>query len=422
MTLAEVPLFTLAETPALRAALDELHDPDAGIVVCEMSVGHRREQQLADDMLTALGADLSRPGGARNENERWQRAIAWLAAYEPDDLVILGADRVSWKAWRDLAEAAAFVEARLWLVMKNDGPLPRLANDWLRKWYPWQHLGADGGRALLTALRPRPRRAEVRRSFPRVPAASFTLFRALAYEGLSPNEFELVDAVWSEALEQTRSWIGEQDEGDEQSVAGFLRELVAGCATHDEVITRLRGAQVAFFLADCLLLVNELQIAARAEQAPSALTDEDIKVLREEQAARISSLAVLAALSGHGGAALSRVRLADVAADGGTATIAGQAIQVPDLARPILRAQRIWLRMAGAQGDDAFLGATAGHHPDEKKLQDTLSQLTAETGLRLAGRYTRHVNESEQRWLRRYGVSVQFLQQEARNPEGVGLR
>lgn len=422
MTIAEVPLFTLVETPALRSALNELHDPDAGIVVCDMSVGHRRVQQLADDMLTALGADLSRPGGARNENERWQRAIAWLAAYDPDDLVIVGADRVSWKAWRDLAEAAAFAEARLWLVMKTGASLPRHADDWLRKWYPWQQLGANGERVLLAALQPRPRPQAIARSFPRVPAASFTLFRALAYEGLGPSEFELVDAAWSEALERTRSWIGEQDEGDEQTVASFLRELVAGCAKHDEVITRLRGAQVAFFLADCLLLVNELQIAARAEQAAGVVADEDVKVLREEQAARISSLAVLAALSGHGGTSLSRVRLADVAVDGASAAIAGRTVQVPQLARPILRAQRLWLRIAGAKDDDAFLGTGPGHRPDDKKLQDALSQLSGETGLRLAGRYTRHVDESEHRWLRRYGVSVQFLQQEARNPEGVGLQ
>jgi len=259
------------------------------------------------------------------------------------------------------------------------------------------------------------------RSFPRVPEASFLLFRALAYEALPKAQFELVDAAWSEGLSATRAWIERQETAEEEAVAAFLRELIGKCTTRDEMVTRLRGAQVAYFLADCLLLINERQLNARAEQAPSAISDEDIDVLRENQSPRTASLAVLGALSGAGGTALAGVTLADVAVDGSSAVVAGRRVRVPVRAQPVLRAQRLWLRMAGVVDDaQPFLGTGPGHRPSEKKLQDTLVRLTGETGLLLAGRYTRHAKEDDAHWIRRYGVSVQLLQQEPRNPDGFG--
>lgn len=420
MTLHQPPLFVLTETPALRARIEALHDLHAGVVVCRMSSGHRRIEQLANDLMTALGKDLSRASGARNQDERWQRATAWLAAYEPRELVVLGADRVGWKAWRDLTELAAFVGARLWLVMSHETQR-REEKEFLTKWRAWRVVGDEREFAALMGTPAVATAPERTRSFPRVPQASFLLFRALAYESLAKREFELVDAAWGDALASTRAWIGEQDVAEEEAVAAFLRALIAPCASRDELVTRLRGAQVAFFLADCLLLINERQLDARAEQAPSPISDEDVLILCKQQSARDASLALLGVLSGAGGTALAEVALSDVAYDGTAAVVAGRSLQVPPAAAVVLRAHRLWLLMAGAhEADERFFATSPGHRPSARGTQNVLSALTGQTGLRLAGRHTRHAPESDKRWAGRYGISVQLLHQEARNPEGTG--
>jgi len=64
----------------------------------------------------------------------------------------------------------------------------------------------------------------------------------------------------------------------------------------------------------------------------------------------------------------------------------------------------------------------AGHAPVGKKMQLRLTELGEETGLRLADHWTRHVDETQQRWIQRYGISIQMLREEPSNPEGIGLR
>ena len=188
-------------------------------------------------------------------------------------------------------------------------------------------------------------------------------------------------------------------------------------------MTRLRGAQVAYFLADCLLLVNERQIDLRSTQAPQTLSSEDIAALCEQQTPREAAIGLLGALSGAGGRALAATAMADVAKDGASATVAGRRVHVPVRARPILRAQRLWLQIDGV-ADDAqpFLATNAGHKPTPKKIQMLLTELGAETGIRLAGHWNRHVDENDRSWVRRYGLSIHLLHQEPRNPDGIGLR
>jgi len=55
-------------------------------------------------------------------------------------------------------------------------------------------------------------------------------------------------------------------------------------------------------------------------------------------------------------------------------------------------------------------------------MQLRLTELGEETGLRLADHWTRHVDETQQRWIQRYGISIQMLREEPSNPEGIGLR
>lgn len=169
------PHYIVLETPELRERLEELHDLDRGILVCEMTSGHRRVEQLANDLLVALGKDLSKRQGARNQYDRWQRTVAWVAAYEPRDIVILRADRVGWTAWRDLVDLANFAEARLWLVMRST-TYKRSDREWLTRWRVSETLE---GEALLMALAPKrtpPKKDVTPRAFPRVPESSFVFF------------------------------------------------------------------------------------------------------------------------------------------------------------------------------------------------------------------------------------------------------
>jgi hypothetical protein len=85
--------YVVHETPQLREQLEELHDLDRGILVCRISSGHRRVEQLANDVLAALGKDLSKRQGARNQSERWQRTVAWVVAHDMREIIVLGADR-----------------------------------------------------------------------------------------------------------------------------------------------------------------------------------------------------------------------------------------------------------------------------------------------------------------------------------------
>ena len=413
--------YLVSESPELRDALEGLHDPYQGIIVCHITSGHLRNEQLSNDLLVALSKDLSKRQGSRNQAERWQRTCAWVAAYNPTDLVVVGADRVGWRAWQDLSDLASFADACLWLVMRSTTH-KRYDREWLTRWRSWPSVDATTLLAELSQRRRKEQRSS-KRAFPRAPEASFVLFRAMAYRGLSPEEFRVMDAAWADAVERARHWVAEQPSASEEAVARFLRRLVANCDTRDEVVTRLRGAQVGFFLADCLLLINERKLDLRAAQAPQSLSDEDIITLCEQQTAKDAAIALLGALSGADGDALAAVRIADVAVDGSAVSIGGRDVAIPWRARPILRAQRLWLRIAGTTSDaQPFLGSVAGHRPHAKKLQLRLTQLGEETGLRLADHWTRHVDETQVRWVQRYGVSIQMLHEEPRNPTGVGLR
>jgi hypothetical protein len=95
--------------------------------------------------------------------------------------------------------------------------------------------------------------------FPRVPRVDYPLFLAEAFERLPAEAFRLVLEVFDDAYNAAADWIeaggldfadadgGELSNQQEQATAAWLRKHVAGCATADEAISRLRGAQAAFF-------------------------------------------------------------------------------------------------------------------------------------------------------------------------------
>ena len=118
----------------------------------------------------------------------------------------------------------------------------------------------------------------------------------------------------------------------EQAAAGWLREHVAGCPTADEALTRLRGAQAAFFWADVGIAVDSPKLIATHSATLTPLTPQLLPRLAPYVMPRHPAGVVLALATGLPPSALDQLRLRDIDDDGRTVRFNDRSWTIPGFA------------------------------------------------------------------------------------------
>src|SRR4051794_13332187 len=88
-TVFEITVSDPQESDEAWKLLNALHDGRTRIFAGLQSEC-RRLDNLADDLLTALGKDFELPGVARNAHRKWDYVRAWLRGEPVSDLFIWG--------------------------------------------------------------------------------------------------------------------------------------------------------------------------------------------------------------------------------------------------------------------------------------------------------------------------------------------
>lgn len=233
-----------ADSEACHRAVTRLASIDQHRVVCHPTPGTGGQRSLAMDLLVALGKDHDALAVERLRPMAWQLARSWLAGEQIRDLFVLRAHRLAAERWRDLLSLPAARGMRLWLVVHRRAPTPA------------QHATLIGTRWRTVSLAefgeqwsdpPEPINGE--RS-PMLPAESFLIFRALCHWTLAPEQFQLVDAAYRRALDETATWLRgwpERTPLSRPAVHAFLQRLTADCEDAGEALVRFRAAQAQLF-------------------------------------------------------------------------------------------------------------------------------------------------------------------------------
>lgn len=239
------------------------HDLGRGVVVCHPTPGGGSRAVLAQDVLVSLG---KRPGGLAVEGvsrRGWELAGVWLRAERTRHLVVLRAHLLPAARWRDLGDLAASTGVMLWLVCHQvhlDSDRRAVLTELTGTTEMWPLR--QRWRAALIAL---PERVAVTATFPTVSDVDFPVFRANAHRLLDSEGFARFDEVYRATVRtarvEARLWRdarhtlrpGQRPAYERELVAAALQRLTVDAETSDEVFTRLRAAQVGFFVEGVLL-------------------------------------------------------------------------------------------------------------------------------------------------------------------------
>ena len=259
-------------------------------------------------------------------------------------------------------------------------------------------------------------------SFPEVPTDEFPVFRAACRDRLPGERFRMVDRELLQAEADTSDWLEDLKGSKVVRAAAFrqfLASLIRPCRSVHQMLTRARGAQVAAFRHGVLVKVDLDALAGGYFSGPLAVLDrESATALRSYADTRYAAVGVAALVSRRGLAALASMNINDVDALGRWLTAAGERFAVPETARGILRAHRIFRERQGAAGS-APLFVAEDRTPSGRRrsgfrrisphgVRQQLRQIALETGLSVAGK-DGWVEGQDRRWLSRRGLTVHPL-------------
>lgn len=414
------PLATLVtqpgDTPEALAQIEQRGGPGADAVVVLPTPSIRDRFWVYRDLLRALGSDPDVHGAPRSAGKLFDQAVGRLMASSAHHLVVARAHMVPSGLLLDWAEAAAICGKRVWLVAQVE-LLRRSLSDMVNH----HGLQVIPFEEFLEAVpeAPTPDASPDQVRFPVVPRTEFPLFLATCQTTLGADEFTRVEEVFAGTHADAAALI---DDGgrDEAAIAPFLREQVRRSSCTDEVIVRVRAAQVAAFTRGLHVQVRIEAVVASSEWAPPpGLGSLEVRDLSSLGRTHDAAAAVLALASGASGERLSRLDVADVARDGATVRVGGAVVVIPPMGRELVAAQRATRLLQGG-GPGAPLFTKSGpstsdqyERASSKGVQRFLLRAAEGTGIPLAGAWTAHVNSGATNWANRTGVSVQQIQEAA---------
>ena len=401
-----------------RATFDELNDPEDGLVMVQVRSGTRRLVTFAADLQTALGVDQELTGFGRPGEGSWELATVTVLAENIGHVVVLDPWLLTPTLLGELIERLQATGAVLWLVGR--ATFSDAHRQVVDRWTTTL-IDADAFRAAW-ADRPKGPRPASRTSsqgtddFPvHVADVDFPMFRAACRDHLTAEEFTAVDTHFITCAATAREWflthLGPETLANEEALAARLHEQWHQSPTTAHFIVAIRAFQVAAFSIDWQLQVDLPQLVGTARVSPHVAA-------RSPQVwARLRGYA-----SPHRGAVCALTAAGIDLADQPALTVEsitgrgrhvitpdGRRVAVEDGAAPYLYAQKLARLIQGAPGDAPLLINDTGAALRERALADILTTARIELGLNLVGLRAERRQPTGDRWLTRWGLSIQEL-------------
>lgn len=410
------------EVRITRGLLDA-HDPVAGVVVVHPTPGSSGASALGADVVAALGRSAARLQYERisGGDAVWHALASWLIADQITHLVVLRAHRLRAPQRARLLQLRWLTGVHLVLVWHaRPGDLATALD-----LAGIAHRVSADLTGLLEVLKPRRRHrpwlVTDHGDLPTVPWVDFAEFRSAAAAGLDHPQFRRVDAVYVHSVHAVcralagyegvspdrhehyieHAWAERADLGDDSAHLGGLRRARPRGTVHDVLaeqvapgeespkfvdlqwlrrilgglvadspgpnysITRLRGAQAAFWLHGWCLEMRNLPCAVGPGLSTVAFTAQLAARIRAGlsstvRAAALSVTLFTGALPGE----LTTLRTDHMAEDGSWLACGprGQRVfPVPTHARPLLLGARMYLQLAEPRTKGLLIDATGAY-------------------------------------------------------------
>lgn len=401
--------------------LHAVSDPQQGRSLVTITPGGNNLHWLARDVLAGLGKRHDLAGGVRNAQENWERTAVWLAAHDIRELFVSRAHLLDGARWERLLELAAQCGLSLWLIAQATA-LSRTQREAVRDW-PIQTVAHEDFTRRFSARpsvkRTRRRPVAAGTAFPEVPLEDFTSFRSACAQLLDDEDFAVVETAFWHAHDATRTLLEDQAPGEEL-LSQHLRALITGARRRPELVTRVRGAQTACFMAGSLVKVDvERLVTHCVTDAASCAVDPDaLEQVGAYPSPRIAAIAVLA-LAGWAPHEIAELNLSDLTEDGTPPPASTDHQPLPAHASALLRAHHLSRTLAGAAPTEPLFVYTRGGGNDtrprtmerytSRAIQQLLRKVGTETGLMLTPHWRRHRATPARSWLHRLGISVSPL-------------
>jgi hypothetical protein len=406
----------LAENARFVSSLEDL---DGGRVVVNITPDGRNLDWLAADIERGLGKNPHVSGTGRNANDRWTRIHAWLLGGGIESLFISRIQLLDGRRLKPVIDLALACGVDLWLLAQQD-PLPKTIRQLLEDW-PVEEVSVAGFRKKWrrrSTTKPKADAGSVlTATFPGVPHDEFVLFRAACRDLLTPADFKTVDRALQVAASEVADWLQSQDAIREEEVGRLVRDLVAPCRGLDEAITRLRGAQVAFFWRRYLLKLDvDRIVAAYAIEEKSELNSTTAVHLRSYAATRYPAAAALALATDWSPLEVSSIAIADVGVDAKSMSLSGFG-DLPDEAARLVTPHLVHRLLDGASDDDPLFvmhttdESRRGDPATDRAIERMFNLILREVGVRItASRSYSGLRGRSTGWRWREGVSVQAIE------------
>jgi hypothetical protein len=405
-------------------------DLAAGRVGVLARPGMRRTGWLAADLLRALGCRDDVTGAGRPGEGDWTLAGIWLKTHRVAHLYVQHAWTLPLPALEALLGAVEHTECVLWLVgdtaftdrhrevLAPWTTVTTTGNEFINAWADISAShgsvplrvpdeGATGGHAGDSAA--------ARPEWPtHVPDDDFTMFRAACRDVLTDEQFTTVDAAFRRHVVVLRRAVAAMVTGgdlSEETVAALLAEHWETARSMAHYITVVRAAQVAFFLAGHYLQVDLDQLIGTATTMPrralrSPATWARLHAYPEPHRGAVCALAAA-------GIAVDDMRLIAVGSyDPSTGTVAtddGRSVAVEPAARAFVEAQQHLRDRQGADASDPLFATRVGAPMSATALVTVINTARRELGVAVAPARQDRKAVSGDRWMTRWGVSLQEL-------------
>jgi hypothetical protein len=344
----------------------------------------RRTHTVATDILAALGKRRDLAGKGRNEHEDIQLAIAWLKAYSTTDLVLLDAQHLGSKV---LGNVVRLASVDLWLLHR-----PPAGDIFIRALHRRAQVTKD--LADVPTVIPMPAKAPPAAEFPRVPRHDIHQFRAVVEATMGGPSRDTVLTCLDGTARTAYTRMATAG-ATPATIADIIEDLLLDAPGDDQLITRVRGVQLAAWHHDVFVRVD-LDTLLNSEERPSlaALAIDDALVAYR-QPHRILTVALTR--RGHSLDAIAGLHCSDVLEDGRRLRIGDRIV---DLAGEPARALSVALDLATGEQLMPYAPQT---------LAAALTDATKDLGLQVKGRRAERTRPKHTAFLRRLGITLRAL-------------
>lgn len=387
---------------------------DARRLFVAITPGADNARGVGGDILAALGKDQDTPGSGRSARDTWLRAQIWLQVSEVREMLISRAHLLPTALLEQVLHAALLGGTRLVLIFQT-AALRRGQQRFLANW-PLRKLSIGQLAESVDIKRVPVRKAATNARLPVVPIDDFTTFRAAARQLLTAADFALVDKEFRSAFVATSGYLDGRERCTEAAICQHVRDLIGDSDWMPQIVTRVRGSQVAAFKAGWLMKVN-LHVLANTRAPRVYLDERTLSILEQLDTPRLAAGAALTVATGLPLETLLALNLDDVGGDGARIRLGKDLHELPPRAARLVEVL-VRERLAHLANDDdpLFIYSKASVRQQgtvsrwtKRGMLDALKQVERETGLMLAAHLSDAGQPNAVAWAHRRGISLQRI-------------